>query len=94
MRKSGQKLSKFILRDTYQNLFRKTYVYDTKQEKVVPIEERTDISPDLNFRNDKFGKLEAFTPRWYNNICEKPIYVESRSQLRGLLSKHGLVELG
>ena len=35
--------------------------------------------------------LEEFKPMFYNDICEKPIWVESKKQLKQECNKHGVV---
>jgi len=59
------------------------YKWDEKLQKVVEIE-KEDIKLD--------GII--FRPRIYHNLASRPIYVESRSQLKHLLKKYNKCELG
>ncbi len=60
----------------------KSYKWDIKKEKLIEYES---------------GRKQdgiIFRPRIYHNITSKPVYVESRSQLKNLLKKYNKVELG
>ena len=35
--------------------------------------------------------VQVFKPMWYADICETPIYVESKRQLKNECKKHGVI---
>lgn len=35
--------------------------------------------------------VHIFKPMWYHDICETPLYIESKRQLKAECNKHGVV---
>lgn len=37
------------------------------------------------------GVIDIWKPMWYNDICEEPLYIESKKQLREECRKHDVI---
>ena len=37
------------------------------------------------------GAVDIWKPMWYNDICEEPIYIESKRQLKEECKKHDVI---
>lgn len=66
---------------------RETYVWDKRQQKVVPIHERTDLEPE---RGPSFGVMPDIQPF----VTTDRVEITSRSQLREYEASRGVKQCG
>lgn len=66
-----------------------------KFERYSSVENRHNVKCECGERADKLmsmsAKTEIFEPMWYNDICEEPIYVTSKGQLREECKRHDVI---
>ena len=78
-----------------------TYEYECgkcgrKFSEFVPIKDRRNVRCECGELAIKLislgsGIIPPFQPMWFNDICEKPLYIESKSQLRDECKKHDVI---
>ena len=40
--------------------------------------------------NSKGTSMHVWKPMWYNDICDKPLYIETKKELKRECDKHGV----